>query len=64
MNKFIEINNPSKCTGCYNCVKNCYPKAIKIDTDSSTVTINTDLCNECGFCTKVCNYLFPGFISS
>lgn len=63
-NFFIEINNPSKCTGCYNCVKSCYPKAIKIDTDSSTVTINTDLCNECGFCTKVCNSDILEFSSS
>lgn len=54
MDKFINIIETEKCTGCYNCVKSCFPKAIKIDTTKNIVNINRDLCSECGSCTKVC----------
>lgn len=54
MRKFIDIISPDKCTGCYNCVKSCFPKAIKIDTSTETININSNLCTECGFCTKSC----------
>lgn len=52
-----EICKPYECTGCAACANSCGHHAITISPDSFGYlrpTINSNLCVDCGLCSKVC----------
>lgn len=53
----IEINNKSKCCGCYGCTNVCPKQCIEMSIDNEGFwypKVNKDICIDCGLCEKVC----------
>lgn len=56
----IEINDKTKCNGCYGCQSICPKKCIDMQVDSEGFyypKVRKDLCIECNLCEKVCPVL-------
>lgn len=49
----IEIDI-EKCIFCGMCMRNCPPRAIKVDRSTGTWSLNRFDCIQCGYCTDVC----------
>ena len=60
--KKAQLCNSKDCTGCMACVNSCNKDAISIVQDNEGFyrpRINTDICVNCGLCTKACPIINP-----
>ena len=63
----ISITEKENCTGCYACKNICPQGCINLKNDSEGFwypQVNTDLCNDCGLCEKVCPILHKRYIDN
>lgn len=52
----------SECCGCEACVQVCSKKAISMSEDEEGFRypiVNPEICNDCGMCERVCQYIVP-----